>query len=595
VDDDIDGLVDEGFADDDGDGVVDCLEVDCRTLDVALAGEFPQDDACVGAPAPVEDPWSYVVEWGFSTSDPDRRSVSPPAVGNLTDDNGDGVVDRLDTPDIAVLGAGNIVSVFDGATGALHFEVLGALGWTSMVVSDSDADGAPDLLVYDWRGYIVRYDGTGRRLAVSDTPADDTWNLSVADLDADGMPEVIAADGIYAGDTLERRAGWEENYTGQFVCSAVGDVDRDGDQEIFRDGVLYDSDGSVVWEVTQPVLAFSHPLLVQADTDDDAELVLVSDRLLVFDTDGTLLAEGPDFAGWGAGAGPPCAADFDEDGETEVVYPVYYEGPFVMMELDGTTAWSTPTPWRTTGAGCSAADLDGDGTPEVIYGADEALYVYDGRTGATLFEYADHLSPTAMEFPVVADVDLDGHAEIVVVNPTGPNDHLAVLGHAGDGWAPVGPTWPQNDYAGVQIDDDGHVPAAPDAAWLTSGTWRAVDNGIRTVDLPDLVAAITDVCVADCTLGSVEVAVRVANEGLGDSTVDTRLVLHAIEPEGLRDVAEATVGPIPAGRQLDGWTFSLSPDDLGALGFAVTIDADGGVEECDEADNTDRWEDSYCP
>ncbi len=60
-------------------------------------------------------------------------------------------------------------------------------------------------------------------------------------------------------------------------------------------------------------------------------------------------------------------------------------------------------------------DFDGDGIAEVVYNDQYWLRVYDGPTGDVNFCLCN-TTATLWEYPVVADVDNDLHAEIVVAS-----------------------------------------------------------------------------------------------------------------------------------------------------------------------------------
>lgn len=146
----------------------------------------------------------------------------------------------------------------------------------------------------------------------------------------------------------------------------------------------------------------------------------------------------------------PVIADVDGDGHDEVAFG-HQDGVIRVYEGDGTLAWAAsavPTP----GPGCNpqnrgsaidsspaVADIDADGTPEVIVGVGSTwersqnggVVVFDGRTGARewgwdgawdLFNiWVDVPPPTTgdgwcdgvFSTPAIGDVDGDGHLDIV--------------------------------------------------------------------------------------------------------------------------------------------------------------------------------------
>lgn len=121
--------------------------------------------------------------------------------------------------------------------------------------------------------------------------------------------------------------------------------------------------------------------------------------------------------------GPITIGDFNNDGLPEIglassgkfgVYDPkckgYEEGrcadKFVMWER-----WSQDASSGSTGS--SLFDFDGDGQTEAVYADECFTRVYDGKTGRVLFS-AKRSSWTSIEAPVVADIDGDGSSEIMM-------------------------------------------------------------------------------------------------------------------------------------------------------------------------------------
>lgn len=125
--------------------------------------------------------------------------------------------------------------------------------------------------------------------------------------------------------------------------------------------------------------------------------------------------------------GPVTIGDFNNDGLPEIgiasngyfgVYDpkctAYQEGKcadkYVMWER-----WSQDNSSGTTGS--SLFDFDGDGQAEAVYADECFTRVYDGKTGAILFS-AKRSSNTSIEGPVIADIDNDGSTEIIMGSDT---------------------------------------------------------------------------------------------------------------------------------------------------------------------------------
>jgi len=241
-------------------------------------------------------------------------------------------------------------------------------------------------------------------------------------------------------------------------------------------------------------------------------------------------------------------------------------------------------------AGCSTWDLNADGAMEVVFAGEQTLYVLDGATGAERFTWG-YRSNTNVELPAIADVDGDGHGEIVISGQGSEGGvALTVLENDGPGWGPAG-LWRNWDSSMTNLPDDGTVPARPIAPWLGPGVFR----GRTTSASPDLRVSITDGCIADCQYGPTRVAVQVSNAGTLSAPAGARLVLNAVETDGSREVASAVLPEIAAGTSLDTLVFDLRPGGIGSDGFQVIVDADGIVNECDETNNEAIWDEVLCP
>ncbi len=89
------------------------------------------------------------------------------------------------------------------------------------------------------------------------------------------------------------------------------------------------------------------------------------------------------------------------------------------------------------------------------------LDILDGATGTIL--YRDSCgSITNDEHPIIADIDLDGHAEIIChcSNPDPSSAKYSVRAYEGDlvEWAPTRPVWNQYMFSNTHINDDLTVP-----------------------------------------------------------------------------------------------------------------------------------------
>jgi hypothetical protein len=128
--------------------------------------------------------------------------------------------------------------------------------------------------------------------------------------------------------------------------------------------------------------------------------------------------------------------------------------------------WSVPT------VDCSSAftsssvfDFDGDGSAEVVYADEQQLFIMDGATGERKNAETPSKSSTVGEMPIVADVDGDDHADLLVPNSTG----VHVFGSEAGAWVRTRRIWNQHTYHVTNIHDDGTLPDPENPNWTTPG------------------------------------------------------------------------------------------------------------------------------
>ncbi len=593
ADNDADRLVDEGFPDLDADGTADCVDLACDVADVTPT-MVPIDKTCLHPEVAIKDPWNAVIEYQFK--DGSFGSWSAPVVGQLTDDNEDGVIDDQDFPDVAIAtGLPNLVVALEPATGTVHWSVPGGGGGiASTLIADINADG---------KNEVVTVNAASRPMALDGATGAPLWNtlanLSggpvplVADIDADGLPEILIGKHLLNGEdgTIIRSYPDFDVYG-----TTMADLDLDGTQEILINNKVYTPGSNTpLWAAPSALL---WPMVINADDDPEAEVAMVGKgKMGVWNHDGAQIHL-TNILPLHAFPGPPTAADFDGDGAVELAWAT--DQDIVQVhELDGTKLWTAPITEGSGYAGCSAYDFDGDGAFELLL-ADEADFrIYDGATGVVRFIEAGHESNTVFEYPTVADVDNDGSAEILFVSNFVPNyGTLTVLGHADSAWLPVGSSWGNHDFAVTNLLQDGHVPAKPVPSWQTYNLFRArpsIDNAAV-----DLTVEIVDACVSGCAdSGVATLAVQVFNTGF--ITVDAGVPVTLYRKDGdTLELVETIVltDPIPGGTGTAGLVFTVPVTSIGVDGLVVRVDDDGlggsAQLECAESNNEAAWTDNPC-
>ena len=167
-------------------------------------------------------------------------------------------------------------------------------------------------------------------------------------------------------------------------------------------------------------------------------------------------------AGATNGGGPPTVADFNGDGIPDVglaggIAYVVFDGSKLM---DSTVAGPQTILWSVTTTDCSSAatgssvfDFQGNGKAEAVYSDEDYLRIYNGTTGNVVFQTCN-TTGTLIEYPVIADIDNDGHADIVVVSNAYASSNAEYQCNDGTHIA----------QAGVQVFNDAEQHLGADAA-----------------------------------------------------------------------------------------------------------------------------------
>jgi hypothetical protein len=388
--------------------------------------------------------------------------VMTPAVANLTDDNGDGVTDMFDTPDIVFAsfdyGADGcctrrgVVRIVSGGcesdgTMTTHATLKGLTSddWIGNSTGIALGNLHPDHMTDERVPEIVATFKNGGTIAWRRTADDGSaWEVmwqndslpakqqtrggaqpSLADLNADGRPEVIIGNVVLDGLTgkgpgdLDLPAGalaWDGrdleamtpdanlgigNNAFLGPVSTVADLDRDGLQEVIAGNTVYNYDGTERWTYEYTTTNSS--------------------------CGGSLDCDGYNAVG-----------NFDDDDEAEVV--IIRLGELFILNHDGSPVPGIPLPIRIPGA---PADVTEPTYSPVAYMPSAPLYDEDGdllpperilcQGALDLFAY-DELGNPIMSAgsqvvvhtaganesgpPTVADFDGDGFAEVGTASST---------------------------------------------------------------------------------------------------------------------------------------------------------------------------------
>ncbi|HEX9737172.1 MAG TPA: VCBS repeat-containing protein, partial [Thermoanaerobaculia bacterium] len=399
------------------------------------------------APAP-EPSFEPIEEWWLRDVDVETA----PVVVQLSDDNGDGSIDSRDVPDVvfaAEEAQGRTVIAASGLDGSRLWTFRSSaehplpLPLNHVAAADLDGDGVAEVLAARRDGRLVCLDHQGNPRWVSDAfegvGERTAGGIAVGDLDGDGVPEIVVGRAVLSNEGTfiaqgTKNRGRNENFYGplgtrlvpgatDYPHSILADVDLDGRQEIVAGDAVYrlvDGALEVVWDRVAPdrLMDDGFSAVGNFDADPEAEIVYVSsNQVMILNHDGSVFASSRLIVPFSAleratfWGGAPTVADLTGDGVPEIV--VAGDTQVVAFRSSLSVLWRRSIDDQAAITSTSAFDFDGDGFREVVYLDNRTFYVLDGRTGAVLHS-RPNLSKTASEYPVVADVDGDGRAEILV-------------------------------------------------------------------------------------------------------------------------------------------------------------------------------------
>ena len=441
--------------------------------------------------------WPRCLNGGVPSEHPSYiRVIVMPIVANMTDDNGDGVVNEDDVPDIVFIAyprewgpdaqAPSVLRVISGDDG---HEIASSAPryWTypvDAVVADIDNDGKTEIIlgtnnnrVYTWKdgkgvthshSWATGMDDVIEALGVEPDASSATGFklvtkysipigkgqklsfLSVADLDGDGTPEVLSNYGVVSvvNGAFEWRKGCENKAIG-YVHAA--DLDGDGKMEMTNGGTIYDDHCGVL--ATGGVggqIAIADLMESGADAAETGELVpeiahVINGRYYSKANNGGKFVFSKVFK------------KLQEDGTYKWSFRKVWENPIPVDEKRWASRCNASSSHCYTGGGTPVvADFDGDTIPDVgvatryyyiVYSND---YSNDGTPNSGKVLWADGNTTdysSAVTGSSVFDFEGDGKAEVVYA------DEYKLRIYAGEG-------------SGVDEDGDGYND--PKIIWETN-------------------------------------------------------------------------------------------------------------------------------
>jgi outer membrane protein assembly factor BamB len=300
-----------------------------------------------------------------------------------------GTFDHDAKPDIAT-GAGDDI-IATKADGTLIWNFTDPIGQISdLAVEDLDGNGVEDVVVGDLEGVIYVINGSdGTQLWKFTNPTGkDISRVQIGDVNSDGLKDVVAGThdytgdaNVYAFDGLTGTALWNFTASNEVHGLAVGNLTGQSHMNI----IVATSNGSVyalAGENGSPLWSFT-------DT------------------------------GWYS---MPATSDLNRDGLDDVI--ISGSAIFALHGLTRSQLWNN-TNVKGTAFDTRVADLNGDGTADVIAGYSAGILAVDGSTGETLWTY-DVVQGMILSM-TTADFNNDEITDIALTHREDPRKQQGVL------------------------------------------------------------------------------------------------------------------------------------------------------------------------
>lgn len=331
-------------------------------------------------------------------------------------------------------------------------------------------------------------------------------NVSFADFNGDGHPEVYVRNKIYNAEngkllatasttnTGSSYAHWTHVTHRKLSSPMVANLYGDARPELILGNEIFEvtitnTNGSsgnsmtLVKQIDPPsgVPVDGHPQV--ADFNEDGYLdVFISIRTTdghygnvycyVWDVHNNTVSSPLDISNSHSGKSIPLIADIDNDGSLEIViqsgstdsYNKIHAYKYIANSQTFSIMWSMHPDEDSFSNSFTAFDFNQDGILELVICDQSTLKIVNGSGKSHLthndtipvyvlntFPYSE---TTIMQYPVIADVDADGAAEIVSVGST----KLNILKSSGQPWAPARPVWNQYLYNITNVNKDLTIP-----------------------------------------------------------------------------------------------------------------------------------------
>jgi hypothetical protein len=309
-------------------------------------------------------------------------------------------------------------------------------------------------------------------------------SLIIADINNDGHAEILAVDKIYDAETGTELATLPEGGRGYSTggmdtyMPVFADMVGDPRLEIVAGNTVYEVNltnrngtaGNTVTKIVEMnAIDFPDGFTSIADIDNNGDLDIVvttggsaANTAMIYAWDGatpTQIGQTITVTSNSNHISRATIGDINGDKEAEIAF-TYCDTIMAMSYEIGIFNQLFKLKMNDASGATSMVmfDFNQDGEVELVHRDAEKLRIYD-KNGNILNSF-DCLSDTHTEYPVIVDLDRDGHAEILVSGKTdGYNDvHIIRYGAKNGQWAPARNVWNQHSYCAVNIKNNLTIP-----------------------------------------------------------------------------------------------------------------------------------------
>ena len=372
---------------------------------------------------------------------------------------------------------------------------------TNLLIADVDKDGFGDIVVGTVNNTLLCYSHLGEKKwgptqaysAESVSGVHYCPSLIISDINGDGYAEILAVDKIYDAATgillvtLPPGGRGFSSAGPESYMPVFADIDNDGIQEVVAGNTVYkvslnrtnptQSNARVFSQMPPDIFPDGFTSVADIDMDGDLDVIVTAGvgesnhQAMMYVWDGataTQIGNTITVSSTDDRISRAFAGDITGNGRPDIAFTYTFRivaYGYNSSANNFTTIFSEPTTDASGATTMSMFDFNQDGEVELVYRDMEKLRIINksGKDTASFESY----SGTHTEYPVIVDLDKDGHADILVTGALYHADGAvyeknSYIMHFGsktpNQWASARSVWNQHAYNAVNVNKDLTIP-----------------------------------------------------------------------------------------------------------------------------------------